>query len=104
MEVVRGQGPNDFDVPARVIVGSGDDAIYDPEMQEDLVLVDPTQDTDSTEVKPYMDEDMEAHRQREETMCMAAEDKIYPTADAVTGSATAAPAPKPKAKKRTRNN
>jgi hypothetical protein len=54
VEVVRGQGPNNFGVPTRVVVGAGDDAIYDPEMQEGLVLVDLTKDPDSTIVKTYM--------------------------------------------------
>jgi hypothetical protein len=102
VEVARGQGPDDFEVPTRVIVGSGDDAIYDPEMQEDPVLVDLTKDPDSTVVKPYMDEYIEAHRQREEALGMAAEDIVYPAADTGTGSAAAAPAPKTKGGKRKR--
>lgn len=61
MEVVRGKGifPNDFEVPARVAVGSGDDATFDPDKQEDLVLVDLTKDPDSTVVKPHLDEHTE---------------------------------------------
>jgi hypothetical protein len=94
VEVVRGQGPNDFEISARVVVGSGDDAIYDPDMQEDLVLVDLTKDPDSTIVKPYLDEYVEAHRQREDALGMAAED-IH---NAGAGAATSAT--KTKGKKR----
>ena len=94
VEVVRGQCPNDFEIPARVVVGSGDDAIYDPDMQEDLVLVDLTKDPDSTVVQPYLDEYIEAHRQREDALGMAAEDFNC------TGTGTATPATKTKGKKR----
>ena len=60
VEVVRGEGPNDFVIPARVVVGSGDGAIYDPNMQEDLVLVDLAKDPDSTLVQPCLGECVEA--------------------------------------------
>ena len=70
VEVVRGKGifPNDFEVPARVVVGSGDGAIFDPDQQGDLVLVDLAKDPDTTVVKPYLGEYIEAHRQREDAL------------------------------------
>ena len=102
VEVVRGKGifPNDFEVPARVAVGSGDDATFDPDKQEDLVLVDLTKDPDSTVVKPYLDEYIEAHRQREEALGMAAADININSTGTGTGTAAPAPAPRAKGKKR----
>ena len=47
----------------------------DPELLYDLVLVDLKKDPDSTEVLPYFDEYIMAHRQREKALEMAAEDK-----------------------------
>ena len=86
MEVARGQCPNDFEIPARVVVGSGDDAMCDPDMQEDLALVDLTKDPDSTVVQPCLDEHIEAHRQREDALGMAAEDIHNTGTDAATSA------------------
>ena len=77
-------------------MGSGDDAIFDPNMQEDLVLVDLTKDPDSTEVKPYLDEYIEAHRQREDALGMAEEGINVSN----TGAGDAASAPRAKGRKR----
>ena len=74
----------------------GADAIHNPEMLFDLLLVD-LNEGNGKALKPFLDEYVMAHRQREDAIGMAAED-----ADASADIAT--PAPKPKAKKRTRNN
>jgi len=47
----------------------------DPELLYGLVLVDLKKDSDSTEVLPYFGEYIMAHRQREEALEMAVEDK-----------------------------
>ena len=99
VEVVRCDKPYpcDFEVPSRCILGSGAEATYKPEKLFDLVLVKLNEGS-GKEVKPYMGEYIEAHRQREDALGMAAED-IHNTG---TGAAT--PATKTKGKKRKQNS
>ena len=89
--------PNEFEVPSRCMLGAGKDAIYDPELLFDLMLVDLKKDPENKTVLPYFDEYVEAHRQREDALGMASEDK-----DAAIDINTTAPAPaqKTKGKKR----
>jgi hypothetical protein len=62
--------------------------------------VDLTKDPDSAVVKPYLDEYIEAHRQREDALGMTAEDININSTGTGTGTAAAAPAPRTKGKKR----
>ena len=71
VEVVR--CGSKFEVPSRCILGVGAGAIYNPEMLFDLLLVD-LNEGDGKVVKPFLDEYVIAHRQREEAIGMAAED------------------------------
>jgi hypothetical protein len=98
VEVVRSEGPNDFAITARVVVGSGDDAMHDPDVQEDPVLVDLTKDPGSTVAQPCLGECVEAHRQREVALGMQAEDID------IAGAGTAAATPAPMIKRGKRKN
>jgi hypothetical protein len=71
-------------------LGAGKDAIYDPELLFDLMLVDLKKDPENKTVLPYFGEYIEAHRQREGALGMASEDK-----DAAIDIDTTAPAPAP---------
>jgi hypothetical protein len=79
--------------------GAGKDAIYDPELLFDLMLVDLKKDPENKTVLPYFDEYIEAHRQREDTLGMGSEDKDA-AIDISTTFAAPAPAQKTKGKKR----
>ena len=91
--------PNEFEVPSRCILGAGKDAVYDPELLFDLMLVDLKKDPENKTVSPYFNERVEAHRQREDALGMASEDKNA-AIDINTAAATPAPAPNTKGKKR----
>ena len=91
--------PNEFEVPSRCILGAGIDEIYDPELLFDLMLVDLKKDPENKTVLPYFDEYIEAHRQREDALGMASEDKDS-AVDIDTSAAAPAPAQKTKGKKR----
>jgi hypothetical protein len=90
--------PNDFEVPSRCILGAGVDAIYNPEMLFDLVLVKLNEGNGKV-VKPFMGEHIMAYRQREDALGMASEDKDA-AIDVNAAAAAPAPAPKTKGKKR----
>jgi hypothetical protein len=82
--------PNDFEVPSRCILGAGAEATYNPEMLFDLL-----NEGNGKVVKPFMGEYMMAHRQREDALGMASEDK---DAAIDVNAVAAAPAPAPKTK------
>ena len=65
--------------------------------------MDLTKEPDSAVVKPYLGEYIEAHRQREGALGMAAEDININSTGTGTGAA-AAPAPRTKGKKRKRKS
>jgi hypothetical protein len=78
-------------------LGAGADATYNPEMLFDLVLVKLNEGNGKV-VTPFMGEHIMAHRQREDALGMASEDKDA-AIDVNTAAAAPAPAPKTKEKK-----
>jgi hypothetical protein len=56
-------------------LGAGKGAMYDPELLFGLMLVDFKKDPENKTVLLYFDEYIEAHRQREDALGMASEDK-----------------------------
>jgi len=68
-------------VPARCILGAGEDEAFNPEMLEDYVLVDLGADPESTTIVEHVDEYIMNHHQREEGLQMKANDfNVGPTA------------------------